>query len=231
MPYATVDALINDVASFYDDTDATVYTLPTSKLNRYLHYVQRTVDEIHNYKPWPWKMVYKNLTFTARQADLPTDFANIGPNGALFDARGEPWAEIDYRNMVAIIAAGQDVSRHWYCVGRRLASASVNIGDGGAKGGEIRALLIPDPNNATTFTLYYETSPPQLALGSAISIPESFHNCVLLGTVAKLQEGKADPRDIWRAEYVAALAKQVAMLMPLASRVKQMPLTTGRRMW
>jgi hypothetical protein len=236
VPYALVDDLIRDVASYYDDTDANVYTLPPSKLNRYLHYAQRTTDEIVNYKPWPWKMAYAPIQFNVtpangREAIPPADFANVGPNGALFDSTGEPWAEIDFRNMVALISANRHITRHYFCVGRRIASVSTGVGDGGVAEGEERGLLIPDPNNLTTFTLFYETSPPLLTLGVEIPLPESMHNALLLGTVAKLQEGKADPRDIWRAEYVSALAKQVALLMPLASRVKQMPLSSGRRMW
>lgn len=231
MPYASIDDLINDVASYYDDTDAVSIGIPSSKQARYLHYAQRTSDEISNYKPWPWKMAYEDITFTAGEADLPADFANVGPNGALFDPIGEPWAEIDYRNMVAILAAGQQQTRHWFCIGRRQQTTSTGVGDGGALGGEVRAIMIPNVNETRTFKIFYETSPPLLVLGTAIPLPESFHNALLLGTVAKLQEGKADPRDIWRAEYVSALAKQVALLMPLASRVKQMPLSTGRRMW
>jgi hypothetical protein len=236
VPYALVDDLLRDVASYYDDTDANIYTIPSSKLSRYLHYAQRTIDEIVNYKPWPWKMAYAPVQFNVtpangREAPLPADFANVGPNGALFDSTGEPWAEIDFRNMVALIAANRNITRHYFCVGRRIASISTGVGDGGVIEGEERGLLIPDPNNTTTFTLFYETSPPLLTLAAPIPIPESMHNCLLLGTVAKLQEGKADPRDIWRAEYVSALAKQVATLMPLASRVKQMPMSSGRRMW
>lgn len=236
MPYALVDDLIKDVASYYDDTDATIYTLPPSKLQRYLHYAQRTVDEIVNFKPWPWKMAHTTLTFNVTPANgyeavAPADFANVGPNGALMDRTGEPWAEIDYRNMVFLIASGRDASRHWFCIGRRIASTSTAVGDGGVLEGDARGLMIPDRNNTQPFTLFYETSPPKLVLGEVVPLPESFHNAALLGTVAKLQEGKGDPRDIWRAEYVAALSKQVALLKPLSSRVAQMPMTTGRRSW
>lgn len=236
MPYALVDDLLKDVASHYDDTDATAFVLPTSKLNRYLHYVQRTLDEIYNFKPWPWKMAYKTLQFNVspangREAPVPKDFANVGPNGALFDPRGEPWAEISFRDMIALHASGSGQSNHLFAVGRRQADASTAVGDGGVKNADSRGLLIPDPNRTDAFTLFYETSPPKAALGAVIPIPESMHNALLLGTVAKLQEGKADPRDIWRAEYVTALSKQVAALMPLTSRMRQMPLTTGRRMW
>jgi hypothetical protein len=236
VPYGVVEDLLKDVASYYDDVDANTYTLPDSKKNRYLHYAQRTVDEIVNFKPWPWKMAHAPIQFNitpanGHEAEAPPDFANVGPNGALLDSTGEPWAEIDYRNMVFLISAAQQTTRHYFCIGRRILDTSTNLGDGGVTGGESRGLLIPDSNNTTIFTLFYETSPPKLVLGNAIPLPESFHNTLLLGTVAKLQEGKGDPRDIWRAEYVAALSKQVALLKPLSSRVQQMPLTTGRRMW
>lgn len=238
MPYADIDALIADVAGYYDDTDVLQHVLPASKVARYRHYIQRTIDEIYNYKPWPWKMAYATVQFNitpanGREAPLPADFANVGPNGALFDRTGEPWAEIDYRNMVAIITANRHVTRHYFCIGRRIQTTSVAVGDGGVLEADARGLLIPDPNNTAEFTLFYETSPPLLSsLGNVvIPIPESMHNCLLLGTVAKLQEGKADPRDIWRAEYVTALAKQVSTMMPLASRTKQMPMSSGRRMW
>lgn len=236
MPYPDADSLLAEVASIYDDTDAVVYTLPPSKVARYLHYIQRTVEEIFNYRPWPWKMAYTQVQFNitpanGREATLPADFANVGPNGALFDPTGEPWAEIDFRNMVSIIAANRLSTRHYFCVGTRVASVSADIGDGGPPGQHFRGLTIPDPNRTDLFTVFYETSPPVVTLGAPIPIPESMHNCLLLGTVAKLQEGKADPRDIWRAEYVSALAKQVSAMMPLASRVKQMPMSSGRRMW
>jgi hypothetical protein len=238
VPYASVDTLIADVASFYDDTNATTYTLPPSKINRYRHYIQRTIDDIYAYKAWPWKMAYKAIQFNVtpangREAPVPADFANVGPNGALFDSVGEPWAEIDFRNMIAIITANRLGSRHYFCVGRRIESSSAGIGDGGVLEADARGLLIPDPNNTTTFMLFYETSPPLLPADGTdpVPIPEAMHHALLLGTVAKLQEGKADPRDIWRAEYIAALTKQVAALMPMASRVKQMPMSSGRRMW
>lgn len=235
MPFADVDSLLIAVASYYDDVDAATYGLPPSKTARYLHYVQRTVNEIYAHKPWPWKMAYAPIQFNitpanGREADVPADFANVGENGALFDPTGEPWTEIEYRNMIAMIAGGRHLTQHFFCVGRRIASASTGSGDGGV-GAADRGLLIPDPNRTDIFTVFYETSPPIVATGASIPLPENLHEAVLLGTVAKLQEGKADPRPIWMTQYKEALGKQVAALMPMSSRAQQMPMTTGRRMW
>lgn len=241
MPYATVQALLNDVAAYYDDTNALENTLPQSKLLRYLHYCQRTIDEIHNYRSWPWKMASKELSFDDHYAELPMAFANVGPNGMLVGPDNDPWAEISYQDMYYLIKTGRGPTQHLFAQGSELLSLpdpDDEVGTGGQRNAFFRTLVIPNPAAVTGFLLIFETAPPKIdpdadegdgGLLDAPPLPEQFHHALLMGTVAKLQEAKGDPRDNWRTEYIAALSRQAAIVQPMQSRMRQMPL--GPRKW
>src|SRR5574339_1287677 len=114
MPFASGQELVNALASFYDDVDSATFTIPNSRIDRYLHYIQLATYEIWNYRPWPFKMAYSTLTFTAGEAALPASFANVGPNGALFDSSGRRWTEIAFQTMVRLRASNSGSNKKAY---------------------------------------------------------------------------------------------------------------------
>lgn len=238
MPYADLQSLVNDMASFYDDTDAANLTIPNTRIARYVHYVQLAAWRIWNHRPWDFKMAYYTpITFSNRQAQMPANFANVGTSGKLIDSQGNAWQEIAFQDMVRLIsfAGGSDKLARVFAVGKLSAQAGIGTpGDGGISSGEERGLIIPNKSSTETFTVYYETSPPKInvaGLAVALPFPETFHELLLAGAVAELQQAKSDPREDWKNDYVAKLAKITEIHFPLASRQLQMPMTVGRGMW
>lgn len=235
MPYADVQTLLNDIASFYDDSPTADFALPSSKINRYVHYVQLGVYEIWNFRAWYFKMAQKTgITFTAGEYALPTSFANVGPNGRLFDSVGRPWTEISFQDMVQLRARGAGASKpdRVFCVGTIESAPTGALGSGGLTTAQNRGLIIPNNSTSEVFSLFFETSPPFIdptpaALADPIPLPETFHEVLLYAAVTKLQEAKGDPRPTWRGQYMSQLAKLAAIHYPLASRMNQMPMTVG----
>lgn len=216
--YATVEDLVKELAAWYDDTDTTQYTLPTSKLNRYLHYTQLTLEEIWNYRAWPFKMKSDAISVTAGVGPLPTDFAAFGPNGYLkAQASSDIWAEAALQDVSVLRTGNKGQNMHVFAVG------DTGQGDG------TLAVFTPSTTENGSFDVFYEQVAPTLVLSDQVPLPASMHHVLLKGGISKVQEAKGDRRTVYRSEYVAALAKQVAVMMPLASRMNQMPMTVGRR--
>lgn len=237
MPYPDIQSMVNELATSYDDVDADNFIIPTSRAKRYVHYIQLSLVELWNYHPWYFKMVTRaGEVFTAGQLALPAAFANVGPNGGLFDEQGRRWTEIAFQDMVRLRTAGSGANKSIkvFCVGTLVSGAPASPGDGGPLTGMNRGLIIPDNSNTRPFTVFYETVPPRIdptSLAIPIPLPDNFHETLLYGAVAKLQEGKSDPRDVWKSNFIAQLAKMVEIHYPLASRMNQMPMTVGRGMW
>lgn len=246
MGYALADDLINDVAAYYNDTDAINFNLSPATKRRMLFYVQRTVDEIWYYRPWAFKMNY----LTVQGADivggayaLPFNFATVGSKGGLFEQSNHTlWTEVDFQEWMVLRQRGNTQQVRWYTIGNLSAQGEGVVQEdppitgpvlgAGTAGQPKRSLLFPSPTEARTFDLYYEGSPPAVALGAAIpTFDEAFHHVILQGTVAKLQEAKGDPRPIFRSEYIAALSKAAAQHQPLTSRMQQMPRALPGGMW
>lgn len=252
MGYATVGDLINDVAAYYNDTDAINYNLSAATKRRLLFYVQRTVDEIWYFRPWAFKMNYVVLdTWMNGMAALPFNFATVGPKGGLFEQQNHAlWTEVDFQEWMALRQRNVTQGHRVYTIGN-ISYAGDNIISGdppevgpglgaGTAGQSTRSLMVPDPNEVRTFDLYYEGSPPRVAIDQngaydyTLPIPtldEAFHHVVLSGTAAKLQEAKGDPRPSFRSEYIAALSKAAAQHLALTSRMQQMPRTLPGGMW
>lgn len=237
MPYADIQGLLNELATSYDDVDTDNFTLPTSRLKRYIHCTQLALYEIWNYHPWYFKMAFQDsLVFSSGQLAIPPNFANVGPNGLLCDSIGRKWTEVAFQAMVRLrsMASGANKAARVFCVGTLSPGPNSAFGDGGITTAMDRGLIIADNANTLPFTLFYETSPPKiqsLLLADPIPLPEDFHECLLYGAVAKLQENKNDPRDVWKSNFIAMLGKLVEIHYPLASRMLQMPMTVGGRMW
>lgn len=233
MGYATVNDLINDCASFYNDTNALDYVLPESTKRRILHYLQRTVDEVWYYRPWNFKLFSCALSAGSGEAALPYNFATVGPKGGLFEnSTKQLWSEVDYQEWMTLRnSPGSAKQEKVFCIGNNSDGQTSNIGDGAPVTTQ-RRLLFPDPLEARAFTLYYEATPPRAGWDAGLSaidynqplpLTEGFHNVLLLGTIAKLQEGKGDPRPQYRAEFIASLATAAAQHLPLTSKLQQLP--------
>jgi hypothetical protein len=250
MLFATYQDLLDAAVSYYDDTDVvdSGWNLTSGHKNRVLHYINRAQEEIWYYRPWPWRMASYDFAIGAPnvgKARLPSNFSNVGPNGLFLDVNGEPWAEISYQDMVVLRKRRERTQDHLFCIGtdaKQWDDDPSAIGTYGVDSG-YRTLMLTDPNRPFNvlvggsyeglFTLLYEMTAPLVdstRLANGIDIPTGFHHVLLLGTVAKMQEAKGDGRSIWRADFVATLAKLTAELEALQSRPRQMPVTIGR-MW
>jgi len=229
MPYANVLEIVDDLASYADETDATTYTVPPSRQRRLGHYVQRAMDEIWGYRPWSFKYaLHGPFTFSNGFATLPDNFANIGDNGMLWndgDNSKAPWAEVAMQDMVALRAAGRQTEKKWFTVGLldQAATATAQF---------TRQLWIPKNDvSFGSFMLFFELNPRMFDLtdlaNEEVPLPELFHNVLFAGALAKLQQAKGDPQPIWRAEYVALLAKVTANFHIQSGQMEQLPNTVG----
>jgi hypothetical protein len=227
MPYATIGEIVDDLASYADETDAQTYTIPPSRRRRLGHYIQRANDEIWGYRPWSFKYALKaDIAFTAGHATMPQDMASVGEGGMFWrpsDNARSPWVEVHIQNMMAVRVAGRDLHKKWFAIGL-LDQAE------GTTGQLSREIWVPK-DEPQTFSLFYEMSPPTFNLtdldNEAVPLPELFHNTLFAGALAKLQDAKGDPKSIWRAEYLATLAKVTANFHVNSSRMEQMPNTVG----
>lgn len=229
MPYANVGELRDELATHFDETDVANYSIPASRARRIGHFIQRAYEDIWGYRPWNFKYALKtDLTFSSGKAVAPTNMANVGEGGLLWfpgDNSREPWVEVHIQDMVALRAAGRDRHKRWFAVG--LLDQSTSETDQ-----TIRQIWIPkDDASYGPFSLFFEMNPRQLDYGDLgnedMPLPEIFHNVLFLGSAAKMQQAKGDPQSIWRAEYVASVAKVAATYHVNSSRMQQLPQTVG----
>lgn len=176
------------------------------------------------------------------ESPLPYNFATVGPKGALYETdKNTPWREVDYQEWANFRQNGQYKTQRAFCIGNN-ADAVADVPGEGLPSSQMpytakATLLFPDPIEAREFTLYYESAPPRAAwdgvlnYGQPLPLLDGFHNAILLGTIAKLQEGKGDPRPQYRSEYVAAIATAAAQHLPLTSRMQQLPRALPGGMW
>jgi hypothetical protein len=209
--YANVDALIQAVIYYYDDTK----DVSADRQGRILHYVNRVLEEIWNYRQWNFKYGNYAITFTGGVGQCPDGFEAVGPNGGLYDSVGELWAEAELQEVLHLRQAG--TLDHYYAVG-----------DWDTQN-EYRYIYIPDVNNADTFTLIYNKTAPTLSSGDLLPVPPSMHEAVFAGTVMHVQKSKNDERD-WRGDFLRALSRAAIIERPNRSRGLQLPYTVGR-MW
>lgn len=252
MGYGTVGDLINDVAAYYNDTDAINYVLSPATKRRLLFYVQRTVDEIWYFRPWSFKMNYFVCNnWSSGVHALPYNFATVGPKGGLFEQVTHIlWTEVDFQEWMVVRQKAATQQERLYTIGN-ISAAATNIISGdpptvgpglgaGTAGQAKRSLLVPSTTESRVFDLYYEGSPPRVGINQQgvydytqpiPTLDEAFHHVILSGTVAKLQEAKGDPRPTFRSEYIAALSKAAAQHLALTSRMQQMPRALPGGMW
>lgn len=229
MPYNTVLEVVEDLLSFFDETDTSVYQVPAPRIRRLGFYVQRASDELWDEKPWDFKYaVHGPFAFSDGHATLPANVANVGSDGLLWneaDNSREPWAQTDIQTMTALRAIGRERFKRWFAIGL-LDQVSAFPQQG------TREIWIPkDDANFGQFKLFYEKSPRQFQLDSlgseSVPFPETFHNALFANCVAKLQQAKGDPTPAWKGEYLMLLSRLKANYYVNASRMLQMPNTVG----
>ena len=205
-----VDTMLADIAAHYDNVETSTLQNPTTRTARYVSYMQRAAEELWYHRAWPFAMAVAPITMVAGAVALPTDFARVGPEGAVLDSRGMPWVEISFQDMAYLRTRRLQQAQHLFCIGPTL--QVVNVA------------------STETFTIIYQITAPEIATGATTGFPIPFSHALLLGTVMKLKEEEGDARDIWRRDYFSALAKATA-LWTQASRPQRMPKTVPGRMW
>jgi hypothetical protein len=234
MAFSDYADLMTQAASYYDDADVidTGWVLPVQHQKRIYHYINRAQEEIWYYRPWSWRMARLSVNFYAGAVQLPLNFSNVGPNGLLFGPENDPWAEISFQDMMVLQQRNMRTQDHLFAVGNAQLDGTDEVAGVPVT---FRKLMIPDPAAiaSASFLLLYEMTAPLVTVDDAteeIGIPRNFHNALLMGTVAKMQEAKGDARSIWRSDFIATLAKIAAEEEHLTSRPRQMPVTIGG-MW
>jgi hypothetical protein len=205
-----VDTMVADIIANYDNTETTTLQNPTTRTARIVSYMQRAAEELWYHRAWPFAMDLEALVMSGGEASLPTDFARVGPEGALLDPNGKPWVEIAFQDMAYLRTRGLRQADHLFCIGSKV--QVVNVA------------------STQTFTLVYQLVAPTIATGGTTGFPIPFSHAFLLGTVMKLKEEEGDAREIWRRDYQMALARATA-LWTQASRPQRMPKTLPGRMW
>lgn len=214
-------SLIDALISNYDLTTAN----DAGNTNRrvfLLHHLQMVVDEVWNHRAWSFKMRADTVTTANGKGALPTDFSRVGPEGWVWEeSTARAWTETFIQDVMSL---RHRVPTH--------TSKLFAIGSDDATG---RALLIPEMDTPVTLTLLFEMTPPTVVddtSGSLDTIPEEYHRTVILaGGIARTQTSKNDIRLYWEKQYLQGLGRMVARDLPLSSRIKQLPMSVGKRMW
>lgn len=215
-------SLITAVIGYWDNVDA-IDASNTTRRARVLQYAQHTVDEVWNYRDWPWKArVDATLSTASGLVEVPTDFGEIGQSGGVYlTDTGDQLAQVDPKAVIDMIQ-GSATTDQPGCY------ALFGQGTNGL-------LQIYVPGDVVLLTLYYSASPPVITDAGAPSgleyIPLAYHNTVILaGTAAKAQGSKGDARPDWQAMYQNGLAYMVARERLYKPTVRRMPMTVGG-MW
>lgn len=183
--------LISEAISYYDNTLATDATNVNRRL-RILHSAQLVLDEIYNFKNWPFKNstinveVYEGAAYLPYfPAGVPTppldltgyffpgSYGRLASEGAVQDASTKAfYTETTLQEIVALRAAN-DSQRKLFAVGSELAKStqpsqtpSVSTWNSTTKKwtGGFYKLLIPDTSAVgPTLTVSYDMAPPKLA--------------------------------------------------------------------
>jgi hypothetical protein len=178
------------------------------------------MDEVWNQRPWSFKWKSTTVVLAAGSGTLPTDFCKFGQEGLVWEnSAHKVYTETTPQELMALRAEG-DSSRRLFSV------LSVN--------GTTPKLVVSNATSTVTLSLFYETNPPTLADSSTeiAGLPVAYHGTVLLaGTAATTQMAKNDERVYWEKKYVQGLARLIANDLPLQSRIRQLPMSTGKPMW
>lgn len=241
--------LISEAISYYDNTLATDATNVNRRL-RILHSAQLVLDEIYNYKNWPFKNstinvdVYEGAAYLPYfPAGVPTpplvltgyyypgSFGRLASEGAVQDASTKAfYTETTLQEIVALRAAN-DTHRKLFALGSTEGPEGVITSWDTINmkwTGGFYKLLIPDTSAVgPTLTVSYDMAPPKLAddANEITALPYQYQRTVLLaGTIVRMQTAKSDTRQYWEAQYALGMGRMAVNEMPLQSRVAQLPL-------
>lgn len=207
--------LINEAIAYYDNTLATDATNAQRRL-RVLHSAQLVLEEVYNFKAWPFKYKVGTVVTTAGAGALPADYGRLGPEGSVVDSAKAVWTETTLQEIYALRAGTDQPLIKVFAIGLG-STASTNYNQ----------LVVPDTVASYTFQVGYDRLAPTLtdAATEITVIPKQYHRTVLLaGTVARMQTLKSDVRQFWLGQYAMGLGRMQANEMPMQSRVQQLPL-------
>lgn len=209
--YTTVTALIDDIVSFYDNTESDSHQNRTKRRARILHHLNKVVEDLWFFRPWRFVTASASLVLANGVASLPADFANIG-EGTVRDAQGNPWVEVSYQDMLVFRQQSINSTRHFYALSD--------------------VLTIPDPASTATLTMLYTKAAPVLSEAQASNwggFPTNFRKALMLGTVAFVKEEEGE-KGSWKMDYIEAKSMLARTAMSMRSRQQQLP-SSGSGMW
>ena len=242
--------LISEAISYYDNTNPSDAGNAQRRL-RVLHAAQMVLEEIYNFKPWPFKRHKATVTTLGGVASLPNypdntfaipagpppgyfppvggpiSFGRLGPEGAVVGASNDTWTETTPQEITAARAAGDHLRKIFSISSDYANTGTTTAWDvDGWKGG-LYKLEIPNLTEAVELTVSFDAAPTVLADSSdqIVAIPFTYHRTVLLaGTISRMQQSKSDTRIFWEKQYLVGLARMAANEMAMQSRVQQLPM-------
>lgn len=242
--------LISDAISYYDNTDSNDAGNAQRRL-RVLHAAQMVLEEVYNFKPWPFKRHKVTVTSSSGVASLPNypdgtytvpagppvgyfapvggavSFGRLGPEGAVVGANNEMWVETTPQEITAARVAGDSLRKIFSISSDYAQSGTTTAWDTNGWKGGLYKLEIPNTSDAVVLTVYFDSGPVPLVDNSnqIVAIPYQYHRTVLLaGTITRMQQAKSDTRIFWEKQHLVGLARMAANEMPMQSRVQQLPM-------
>ena len=225
-----IDALIQN---FLDIGQATAND--TAFRSRCLFHVQRAVDELWTFRPWPMKATPSvNVTIaTTGIGNLPTDFG--GPGYILTVNNPDGKYKLEWMNPKKLFdlrerETGTDSRPHWY-----------TLADENQTSGLQQIHVHKKPRATLTLHIGYELQSPQIADAAAPSgmefIPIQYHSTVIFeGAKAYLMEDEGDARaPMVRARFRRFMMEMWAQEKQTSHTSRRSPryaaAMLGRRLW
>lgn len=219
----TTAALIDAVISYTDNSSSSDGDNALRRL-RMLQWCQERFEEIWYFRQWPFRARTGTVTVAAaaNSGDLPSDFAEIGDQGGVYDGV-IPLTEISQQQLVTERQSGN----------RMLSSYVYAIFDYNSS--TLRKKIQTLTLGATTaFDLNYLSAAPTLADSTGATnnlddIPVQYHQTVILpAVVARARMSIGDDRD-FENNFMRGLAHMVAQERGRKNIVRRLPLSRG--MW
>lgn len=226
--------IIDSLMKYFLDIGQPIANDPAFRA-RILFHVQRTVDELWAFRPWPFKTTQAiNVTIaTTGIGVLPTDFGGPGymmnvnnPNGKYKLEWMSPPKLFDLRER----ETGTDSRPKWY-----------TVADQDQTTGIPQIHVHKKPTASTVLHLAYETQSPQIADSIAPSglelIPVQYHSTVIFeGAKAHLMFDEGDGREVeTRARFKRLMMEMWAQEKQTTHTPRRSPryaaALLGRRLW
>lgn len=207
--YAATQAIVNDLAKIYDNTDMATVSDATVRQNKYVSILSRVYYELWFRRDWRWTYASTDpLTMSSGSASLPTGFTSIGGHGGLYDSVGNPWRFIAYQDMESLRERSVAVNEKLFSIGPS-------------------TVLIPNTGSSEAFRFVYRTKPAAFSYVSNTTLapmPVHFTMALLLGCAAAMKQEEGDPRMDLQLAYARALSNAMkaeggmgaAQVLPMA---------------